>query len=450
MQLMNRRPSLLSLTVLIAGLAIPGLLISPGSVSAQDVVPRAPTAVPRVFFDCRGRECDNTYYRTEINWVAWVRDRQDANVHVIMTSQSTGAGGREYQLDFLGRGVSQDYETQSLYQSLPTDTQRERLDGIALTLGLGLATFATESGYRNVVQLAGLAPVGEVNANLDRRPAGVLSPDDVQDPWKLWVFRVNANGEFETESKQESREFGGGFNASRVTPTWKQSYNGNYRNNRQEFELNDGSRFVDSRYDWGFFARVIYSVAEHWSIGVRSNVGRSTRNNQSLWGQMNPAIEYSFFPYEEATRRSMTAFYEIGPVYREYFEETLLGKNEELRGEQALTLEFAQRQPWGNASVRLTGSTYLHDLKQNNLSLRGFLSFRITRGLDLNVGARYSRIRDQVFLPGGDLTDEERLLELKTQQTDSRASLNFGLSYRFGSIFNNVVNNRFPGGGRNF
>ncbi len=155
-------PSLLSLTVLIAGLSFPA-----APLKAQDLLPRAPTTVPRVFFDCRGRECDNRYYRTEIAWVAWVRDQQDANVHVIMTSQNTGAGGREYQLDFLGRGMYQDYETRTLYQSLPTDTQRERLDGVALTLGLGLATFATESGYRNVVELDGLAPVGEVNANLD-------------------------------------------------------------------------------------------------------------------------------------------------------------------------------------------------------------------------------------------------------------------------------------------
>jgi hypothetical protein len=45
------------------------------------------------------------------------------------------------------------------------------------------------------------------------------------------------------------------------------------------------------------------------------------------------------------------------------------------------------------------------------------------------------------------LSDEERLLELQTQQTDFQRSLTFGLSYQFGSIFNNVVNNRFPGSG---
>ena len=94
-----------------------------------------------------------------------------------------------------------------------------------------------------------------------------------------------------------------------------------------------------------------------------------------------------------------------------------------------------------------SGANYLHDAGLNSLSARGFLSFRVTRGLDLNVGASYSRVRDQVYLSGEGLTDEERLLELQQQQTDFQASLNFGFSYQFGSIFNNVVNNRFPGGG---
>ena len=79
--------------------------------------------------------------------------------------------------------------------------------------------------------------------------------------------------------------------------------------------------------------------------------------------------------------------------------------------------------------------------------MRGSLSFRIVRGLDLNISASYSRVRNQIFLSGEDLSDEERLLELQTQQTDFQRSLTFGLSYQFGSIFNNVVNNRFPGSG---
>lgn len=400
----------------------------------------------RIFLDCRTRDCDRTYFRTEITWVTWVRDQRDASVHVIMTSQRTGAGGQEYQLDFMGGEAFPDYEAQSLYQSLPTDTERERLDGIVLTLGLGLATFATESGFRNVVQLDGVGPAGGGNAADAAARLGVVSVEQVDDPWNLWIFRINASGNYNAESRQENRQFRTGFTATRVSPTWMQSYSGNFNNRRREFDLSDGSQFIDDRYDWGVNWRVVYSLAQNWSVGVRGNVGRNTRNNQSFWGQTNPAIEYSFFPYEEATRRSLTAFYEIGPVYREYLEETLSGRNEELRGQQALTVDFSQRQAWGNASIRLSGSTYLHDTDLYNLSLRGNLSIRITRGLELNMGASYSKVADQVFLSGEDLTDEERLLELQTQQTDFQARLNFGFSYQFGSIYNNVVNNRFPGG----
>ena len=75
--------------------------------ASEDLVeePRAPPTGrtrPNVFFDCSGPNCDLQYYRTEINWVSWVNDHEVADVHVIMGSISTGAGGREYQLDFLG------------------------------------------------------------------------------------------------------------------------------------------------------------------------------------------------------------------------------------------------------------------------------------------------------------------------------------------------------------
>ena len=83
--------------------------------------------------------------------MTWVRDQNDANLHIIFTRQNTGAGGREYVLDFLGRGAYASYAQQSLYQTLPTDTQREELDGVALMLSVGIAHFATESGYRNLI-----------------------------------------------------------------------------------------------------------------------------------------------------------------------------------------------------------------------------------------------------------------------------------------------------------
>jgi len=65
----------------------------------------------------------------------------------------------------------------------------------------------------------------------------------------------------------------------------------------------------------------------------------------------------------------------------------------------------------------------------------------------VNVGASYSKVSDQLYLSGEGLTDEQRFLRLRNEATNYRASIRVGLSYQFGSIFNNVVNNRFSRGG---
>ena len=422
--------------VAILSLALGSPLLAQDAGGDQELATR-----PRVYFDCQGGpHCNSTYYRTEIPWVTWVRDQADAHLHVIVTDQNTGVGGREYQLDFLGLGERSDYVDQTLYQSLPTDTQRERLDGVNYALAVGFARFAQYAGFRNIVQFSageGGAPPPDV---------GLVTSEEVQDPWNLWVFRMNGNGNFRGESSEQRRQFRGGFNASRVTPTWKQNYNFFINYNFQENDLSDGV-FVDERTDFNVNTTVVYAVAEHWSVGFTSRVGRNVRQNQQRTARLTPALEYSFFPYEEATRRSLTAFYEIGPEHFDYLEETQDRLFEETRFQQRLSIEFAQRQPWGDAQVRLQGSHFLHDLDRNNLELRGELSFRVTRGLDVDVGANYIFVADQLYLPLAELSDEEILTGARRIATDKEYGIFFGLSYQFGSIFNNVVNNRFPGGG---
>ncbi len=69
--------------------------------AAQDSTRTAQASAVRVFLDCPDTFCDFDYYRTEITFVNWVRDRQFAQVHVLVTTQRTG-GGQEYTLSFIG------------------------------------------------------------------------------------------------------------------------------------------------------------------------------------------------------------------------------------------------------------------------------------------------------------------------------------------------------------
>ncbi len=393
-------------------------------------------ARPKVFFDCQTRGCDLNYLRTEIAWVDWVRQPQDADVYVIMTSQVTGAGGREYQLDYSG-AEPLEYEEQMRFQSLPTSTRREVLDGLAHVLAVGLLHFAASHRFAQPAAVVGRDPGAETGP--------VVSREEVDDPWDFWVFRIGGNAELDGEQTRRTTSVSSNFNASRVTPVWKMNFRGNVDFNRREIDLAEGGEFVDERTDWGVTELVAYAFSDHWSAGVQGEVRRIRRFNQRLRFELTPALEYSYFPYEEATRRSLTAFYRIGPAHRRYVETTVFGQDKETRWEQALEVEFSQRQQWGDASVRLQGSHFLHDASLYNLRLRGNVRFRVARGLDFYANGGVSWVADQVYLSARGVTDEEALLNLQQRSQDFNYSMEAGLGFQFGSIYNNVVNNRFRG-----
>src|SRR5262249_12037103 len=78
------------------------LIASGNALRAQPATPSvAQQSEPlRVFLDCQ--ECDFDFFRTEITFVNFVRDRQVAQVHVLVTTQRTGSGGTEFTNAFIG------------------------------------------------------------------------------------------------------------------------------------------------------------------------------------------------------------------------------------------------------------------------------------------------------------------------------------------------------------
>lgn len=398
-----------------------------------------------VFLDCATRGCNRDYFRTELDWVNWVRVPESSDVHVIMTSQATGAGGREFQLDLMGRRGFE-YERRLTHQSPPTATDRETLDGLVRSMGVGLLHFGTVNGFFDDVRI--FREVAEILEDSERLDPGegLVAGGEADDPWDFWVFRIGGRTELEGEKTRRTHRVDGSVNASRVTPTWKMNFRTNVNFNRREIDLADDSTFSDRRTDWGFGALIAYSLAGHWSLGLQGEARKIVRFNQRFRVEVTPAIEYSFFPYEEATRRALTVFYRIGPAYRDYIEETLYGQSRETRWEHGLEIELSQRQRWGDASVRLTGSHFLHDAGMYNVSMRGDLNFRIARGLNIGGEANISWVRDQIYLSAEGATDAEALLDLQQRAQDFNYGIEVGFFFQFGSIYNNVVNNRFGGG----
>lgn len=375
-------------------------------------------------------------FRTEIDFVSWVRDRTLAQVHLIMTSERTGSGGFQYHFDFVGLEGLEGSDDRLEYPSLGTDTREEVLLGISRVIAVGLARYSVLAGTAEGIEVARSGSQREL-------PQGLVAGDEVEDPWNFWVYNLGMDGNYSGESRQSSFRIGGNLSASRTTLAWKLRTRVNGSFSRRTVELSDGEDFVDERTNWSANQLAVYALADHWSVGFEVQATASTRFNQDLGVDFLPAVEFSLFPYAEATRRSLTAIYEVGVKHFEWEEKTIFDKTSETRPAQALRVGFSQRQTWGTAGVGVSYTSFLDDLAQNRMSASAGVSFRVFRGFRLNASARAVRIRDQIFLPAGGLTDEEILISRLALASSFDFDASLGFSYQFGSIFNNIVNNRF-------
>jgi hypothetical protein len=411
----------------------------------------AGTELANLFFDCQAPGCrDDDFFRREIPFVNWVRDRQVADVHVLIRSEETGGGGRQYRVAFIGVGALEGTDHEVVLSTRGDATTDEQRSAIAERVKLGLVPYVqnTPAADRLRVVITGVAGEG-MDPRVEGGQADAVASDH---PWDFWVFRINANGFLNGQASASSSNMFGNASADRVTDVWKISVGGEYSRNVQRFEISDGSTVRETRQDWGTNALAVRSLGDRWAVGARADIGSSTFLNQDLRWTIKPGLEFNFFPYDESSRRSLTLQYLVGPSHFDYTEETIFSRTEETLGQQSLTARLSLVQPWGRWSTSLTGDQYLHDASRYNVTLSGNFNVRLFRGFSIRMSGNYSWIRDQLFVSAAGATDEQILLRQRQLETGYRYFTSFGIEYRFGSIFNNIVNPRFgsDGGGGMF
>ena len=126
-----------------------------------------------------------------------------------------------------------------------------------------------------------------------------------------------------------------------------------------------------------------------------------------------------------------------------FSEETIFLNTEETLIDHSLLVDLDVVQPWGELEGGVNMLQYLNHTDQWSVRLDGRVEFRIIRGLSFNVRGNWAAVRNQRFLPAEGQTDEEILLLQGALATNSEYELNFGITFQFGSIFNNIVNPRF-------
>jgi hypothetical protein len=432
---MKRHASILGSALLTLLLATPA--------RAQDA-PQATGETINLFFDCSvGFICDLDFLRRQIPFVNWVRDRADADLHVLVTSQGTGGGGRFYTLNFLGlRGLAGQDQIVA-YTTAGDATQDEQRSGAADRLALGLVRYVQGSAVADRLRVTYEADTSEDDADAQDATGR-------DDPWDYWVFRLNASGNANGQSTSTFSNWSGRVSANRTTEAWKIDLGGNFFRNAQEFNFTSegvSQTVREVREDWGMSSSLVRSIGERWAIGVSVDANSSTLFNQDVNLQVKPGVEFNFFPYSESSRRSLTLLYLVGPSHFDYAEPTIFGRTTQTLLQESLTTQLSLVQPWGRWSTSVTGAHYLHDLERYSVTVFGNANVRLFRGFSVFVTANYQWVRDQLYLSAAGATSEQVLLRQRQLETSYRYFYNFGIEYRFGSIFNNVVNPRFGGGG---
>ena len=418
--------------IALVGLVAAGLLSLPVPAPGQQ---QTTIETLDVFLDCQGVFCDFDHFRREITFVNWVRDRRDAHVHVLATSQQTGGGGREFTFAFIGLRQFADRSDTLRYTSRNTDTEAEVRDGQVHIIKLGLMRYVAQTQARE-------------RLTISSRIAGAAAPvGPVDDPWDYWVFRTSIGGSVDGESLQQSLSVNGSFSASRITEALKITLRTNGRYSRSEFELDSVTTYLDTQKNLVADGLVAFSLGPHWSAGIQTSARSSTRLNLDASLEGGLALEYDLFPYTESTRRQLTFLYTAGVSGFDYEQETIFDQTSEILPKHRFEIGLQVRQPWGSVSTSLEASQYLHDLARHQVNLSGGMQLRVFRGLQLNLFGGIGRIKDQIYLAKAGATEEEILLRRRQLGTDYSYRANVGFSYTFGSRFSNVVNPRLGGGG---
>ena len=376
------------------------------------------------------------YIRKEIPYVNYVRDIKDAGVYIISTSQNTGSGGKEYSYFFVGQHENAGMADTLKFNAGPDETSDEIRQKSVSTLKMGLIRYIARTPLAKYMKISFTEP---------------LKATVSTDKWNSWVFRTSIFGYLEGEQSRKEQYLSGSLSGNKITEKWKVNINSSYSQDNSKYIVTDtlGNKntYRGDNTSKSFRSLIVRSLNDHWSAGGTFRLGSSSYSNEKFYLVMMPGIEYDLFPYSESTRRQLRILYSAGYDYEYYIDTTIYNKMKEGLWMHSITAAYQVVQKWGNINFTMGYSNYLHDWSKNNISGSVNLELRIAKGLSITLYGSAAAIHDQLSLVKENLALDEVLLRRKQLATQFEYFTSFGLTYTFGSIYNNVVNPRFGNSG---
>ena len=381
----------------------------------------------KLFLKC---SCDSNYIRDQINYIDYVRDQEDANIILEVYGDPNGNRGK-YSIYFIGKNNFIGMDDKLSFESHPKMTNDEIRSGLKDKIQTGILKYLVKT-----------TDINDLNISITKPESNISDNDSlIVDKWKNWIFEISASGYYEKESSRKVNDFNGRFEVNRYTEDWRIETTLRFFKRIEEF-LSETNNFKSSRVYKGAYGKIVRSISDHWSTGIFYGLSEDSYENIKFSNNFSPAIEYSIFPYKEVVRREMVLEYKIGYRKNNYQSKTIYGKNDEFLGIHSFAFKTRYRQNWGDIYSRFSFFTYLHDNSKNRLTFDNYLNIRIFEGFSLRLGAEIRFIRDQINLAAGQASIEDLLLQQRSIATDFYNEFRLGLTYTFGSAFNNIINTR--------
>ncbi len=381
----------------------------------------------KVMIDCRG--CDESYLQQNSLFLTHVRDQSLADVYLLI-NRTWSPSSEIYNIEYEGKGEFEgmDYDYSADFSR--TLTYNETRNGLLQEVLKGFIPYILKTNLTDKFEIVVLEEPEETEKKVQR------------DPWNNWVFEIQGELRLRDQDTREELNYELGFEGDKVSQEWRVRIDGFFRRRILNIDQDDGSQFTSVREFQYFGTSVVKSLGDHWSAGIFSNIENNNVDNFQLRLNVSPAVEYSLFDYREVLTREITFAYKIGYNYQKYLETTIFDVDEDRFPSQSFSVNVRFRKDWGYIFSSVAVRNFLNDFSKNRISIDNRASIRIFKGLFASINADFDMIRDQINLQRGDASLEDIILQQRAIATNYRLNVGVGLSYTFGSIYNNILNTR--------
>jgi hypothetical protein len=385
----------------------------------------------KVYLDCSWR-CDDDFLQREMPYIDFYKDPKTSNLHIIVNGERSSNGGEVVTFRFIGINEFEGVDNTLTVDILPNTSDDSERKFYLDILKKGVYAYIIRTSDKDNVSIS----FTEMNIKDDIK--------DEKDKWNNWAFRVSISGSINGEETYTNSSYYGSLTANRITAESKFTSRFSLNSNVSKYEYEDISLVTEQKSK---YANMTYvkSKGDHFSIGAKANYMQSTSKNYDGNYKFSPCIEYNIFPYSESSEHRMSFLYGISANHNDYTDTTVYLKTSENFASHLLDLSYQNSQTWGSFSFSIYGDQILDkdDLKKYNIGISSNIDWNITKGLSLNYWAYINFDRAQIHLPLDEVTYEEIILRQKELESNYFYYMNFGISYTFGSMKNNVVNPRF-------